>query len=483
MSEKLVSFFARQLQAHVERLESSVSYASTFRDFQAFEVDSGRPGLPFVVWRLGLSAPSASDIAAGAFGEWPVDVIWREFRGADGSLSVKQTSIKTIFLDWPALLEEAAVHSFDVGRMQQALTAAGTPWPDVIITDRLFSDCFRSTPSADLIVNALNFLYHFTEAGGLLISAERSGAPCTFAVNSFFSANGVRPDDVSASAVAWVLYKEPNIYTAKTGPANRSSIFLESTCRRAMEQTLERLPLGTAPEVLDVGVGDGRFSRYIVDGCSARRWRYTGLEIAKHKEMKPRPEWDDLARMVHYDANFLAWNERKYDVVFLLFVLHTFHRWPLYIYQAWRLLRPGGFLLIGTRDDRFTQWIHGEIKIRTSCAPENALESTCRSYWRARWERGVRNFDHIRNALTAAPVWAYACRLGFAEESPVRVRGERTYHFERDHICPADAHAVWNVGRVGVTVQDREALRNFLSPDPIEVRMEEHMNVAIYRKL
>jgi SAM-dependent methyltransferase len=432
------------------------------------------------VWEIGCSG---LDLQALWNKGWSLETDWWRFQATQSDESPGPFRVLKSELDWRSEVERSSEDRFSTAHLERLLAGIGSAWPDIIVsTNFLATLASRAQPWLPGL--AINFLYHFLEAGGMLLGVEpRDIASSGDALQEFAGANGGESVFHSDSCVAVKIVKEANIYIPPTiKVANRKSIFDEATCRASVQEAMSRLPLQTGAEVLDVGVGDGRFSKYILANCKESGWLYTGLEMTSKKEMHPSTA--ELDGYVHDGCNFFTYAPgRKFDAVFLFFVLHTFKHWPLYLYRALGLLAPGGYLLLSGRTDSFIKWTHGAFDRAAPDGGRSLIEDVCRSYWAARDCLGARNYDQVDTITSPERQVRLAETMGFVEVASVMKETQRVYHLERAHICPSgDYPAYWNVGRIGVTKQDEPYLQAAFKPESVEELLDENMLIFILRK-
>ena len=178
------------------------------------------------------------------------------------------------------------------------------------------------------------------------------------------------------------------------------------------------------------------------------------------------------------DAAFTPSYER-YSAVFLFFVLHSLKFWQLYIYRAWELLQDGGYLVLGFRDDNFCYWLHGVFTDSIASCIKDAMHG----YWARRCALGIRNYDQMFNVISPVLSIRVAEDLGFVTEDTIRVSNVREYQVLRNHFCwTGEEPAYWNIARVGVSVQDAQALAGSFAPQAVDDTLNETMVVFIMKK-
>jgi SAM-dependent methyltransferase len=434
------------------RLESQGLYSGLLSDFQA----SGRQhGIrhPVVIWTIGDTNLRVAAQDAG----WDLETNWIEV-----SCPAQESAFLARFR--PPFLS--------VAETIELKDHFGGSWPDVIAAS---VSAIRDLRTATALTTTLNDLYHLLEPGGLLmISGEHEQ------LTQFMARN----DGTSPFSGLWALEKESNIYTSThLKIANRKGVFDSVSCRRAVQAAFKQLPTNGGASILDVGVGDARFSRHIFHSAKARNWRYTGLELSSHPSM--HPESAELSRYVCFATNYFAWDTGEaYDAIWLLFVMHSFRHWPLYLFKASQLLKPGGHIVLSFRSDDFTRWTHGQFL--ASDPADDPVRITCERYWRKRSELGIRFFDQMANVLSPAPVLKIAEQMGFnvVGRPPMdRIIERRHYRLRKADFCPIHGEPVfWNIGRIGVSTDDESALHGSFQPELVESTLDEITEIQVLRR-
>jgi SAM-dependent methyltransferase len=374
--------------------------------------------------------------------------------------------------------------------LQRICTELGGRWPDILILDLNLD---RRDSGLDLM-DALARAYHVVEPGGVLaIPLDRlesaAVARITAALQELLAD---RPKEELESLLEPILQpadgmltlrKENSIYLSPhVHIAHRERIFQPETCQLAVERTVDRLDLQAGARLLDVGVGDGRFSQHFLRAADRLGWVYTGLEMTPHPELQPQTS--ELTERTRFATNFFSLDpsEEQYDVIVLFYVFHALRLWPLFLYQAARLLRPGGKVLISNRTDSFLRWTHGDLRPDEFAAPQQGASPIlvqCRNYWRERAACGLRVPDQISTATDPDRCVRAAEQFGLTLKERIQPETQRHYKFWRTDLCPDDGGpAMWNVGRVGVTSRDLRRLRSAFSADYAEDTLPENVIVS-----
>jgi ubiquinone/menaquinone biosynthesis C-methylase UbiE len=118
------------------------------------------------------------------------------------------------------------------------------------------------------------------------------------------------------------------------------------TIRQWLDEIAKHLPTAAGLTVLDLGCGTGRFTAPLARRLSAR---VVGLDsAAKMLAVAAQTLGDAGAVLVRGTADLLPFSDRSFDVVFLSMILHHIRSSPSAIAETWRVLKPGGKLLIRT---------------------------------------------------------------------------------------------------------------------------------------
>lgn len=113
-----------------------------------------------------------------------------------------------------------------------------------------------------------------------------------------------------------------------------------------VDMLLEISSVERGMRVLDVGCGTGRFALPLSEITGAS---FTGMDVsrsmlarARENDPKGRIEW------VEGRAEELPFKDRAFDMVFMVYVIHQIEEKARAISEAYRVLRPGGRLVLLT---------------------------------------------------------------------------------------------------------------------------------------
>ncbi len=145
--------------------------------------------------------------------------------------------------------------------------------------------------------------------------------------------------------------------------------------------------------ILDVGVGDGRFSRFFYEMCKKQGWNYHGVEIRNESNFTNHTFLNDLMKKkVAFGSNFFALSsEIKYDAILCFFFFHMYKFHQLTLYKLFQLLKPGGVVAIAIRNDNFAKWRNNYI----TRYDNHPLAKILKEYWDLRNNVGIRNYDSL----------------------------------------------------------------------------------------
>ncbi|HEY6350715.1 MAG TPA: class I SAM-dependent methyltransferase [Candidatus Angelobacter sp.] len=490
-----------RMMRYLRRLRST--YSACLEQYQ--KQRSGE--LPLVVWQLGTDSGKGPELARLISSDWPLETKWLHLRSSEptkGGASCKYRKIEYFPISTDIIAQgKEAVARFTVARMQTLLGEINSQcglvkaddelagmigklreeiWPDVVIVDGFVSHhILKLDPES--VQDYLNFLFHFLDPGGILILSEPTHADLKREIGEFLDSN--RGALVcSETRMIGELHKEPNIYMDHSLKiADRKAIFKADICEDIILHSISGMELseGSGKRILDVGVGDGRFSRHIARVSQMRGWLYQGIDASPHEEFHSTHA--ELKGLVQLDSNFFQFKPGyQYGAVFMFFILHSFKHWQLYLYKAWQLLEDGGYLVVGMRHDNFTYWLNGIFLLDSGVSP---IREIWENYWSVRQQLGLRNPIQMLTAVWPTLSIEAAEKLGFefVREGPLMASGLRHYSMQMDDLRPAEDKPVfWNIARVGVTAQDRRCLIKELESRSYEDNLYETEVALVFQK-
>ena len=99
--------------------------------------------------------------------------------------------------------------------------------------------------------------------------------------------------------------------------------------------------VGHGGTVLELGIGTGRIARPVADaGCQV-----VGIDVSAEMMLKAREK--DIERLVRGSILNLPFQNASFDGVMVIHVLHHIADWRLALTEAWRILKPGGVMILG----------------------------------------------------------------------------------------------------------------------------------------
>jgi SAM-dependent methyltransferase len=207
-------------------------------------------------------------------------------------------------------------------------------------------------------------------------------------------------------------------------------------------------------KVLDVGVGDGRFSKFIIKECELKQWQYKGVELKSPEKIEGLPGNIKNKGIIFNQNYFKIDPQEKFDIIFLLFMLHIFTHWHLAIKYAHELLNPGGTLVLGFRYDLFSMWRH-DIFIDNF---DSKIKEILKNYWRMRNERGWFLSPKLLNNLYNKEPIDFAIKNGFQLHNIVLKSNILKYYFKYEDLEPS--RRKWSFACLGYTPYDSEILKS-----------------------
>ena len=118
--------------------------------------------------------------------------------------------------------------------------------------------------------------------------------------------------------------------------------------RRLYPHVLAALDGVREGELLDVGCGTGALARLVLEQGPKRR--VTGVDLAPGMVAHARASlaaFGDRARIAEADSERLPFHEESFDAAYCN---DTFHHYPdpgKAVFEIWRVMRPGGLLVVG----------------------------------------------------------------------------------------------------------------------------------------
>ena len=113
-----------------------------------------------------------------------------------------------------------------------------------------------------------------------------------------------------------------------------------------LDEIAKHVPAKAGLSILDLGCGTGRFAAPLAHRFSAR---VVGLDLAASMlAVAAQTLGNSGAALVRGTADALPFADASFDVVFLSMTLHHIRSSPSAIGEIWRVLKPGGKLLVRT---------------------------------------------------------------------------------------------------------------------------------------
>lgn len=492
-----------QVLDYIEQLKSDTYYGKSLLAYEDFPKSQNMDGLNLVLWDLGSGLvdwtmfDAFRTISEGS----RLNIIWYRFDKVYKAQAepVAQQKGKVKLIERQLDLFPSGFSTTD---MEKLLKYTDSKWPDIIIAKHFFSrveipsDKIKSQVKLEEVMKDLiNFYFHCLEPGGVFIIADTSSDSAHLEtviqqkVNAgeisaplatywrqglalakerkvkqsiyecLYEGNGGELSLEFDHNFLYVKKKDPNIFaTKRIIKAPRADLFSEDVCKDFILQITEHLDFPKGAQLLDVGVGDGRFSRHLFNVALKKGWGYKGIEILP--ETKISNDVKELDRWVSFKTNFFCLEGReKYDAVFLIFMLHLHKHWKIMLHKAYELLSKGGYLVIGFRPDNFSYWRYGMFLDNF----QSPIKISFQEYWRLREAAGIRNFDQMINNIAPFNAVNIAEELRFKVVDVVKAINVRQYELKKEHFCPGKKDPTyWSFSTLGLTSKDIEYLeRNF----------------------
>lgn len=134
-------------------------------------------------------------------------------------------------------------------------------------------------------------------------------------------------------------------YTKQSAAPATAAHFLR--LRDLLLKVLARRTDDSAVCVADIGCGAGSFSRiFHAAGCNVRSVDINRelIEVARERATRENAEIEFNVG----SATDLPWSDAQFDIVVLPELLEHVHDWERCLYEAARVLRPGGILFVST---------------------------------------------------------------------------------------------------------------------------------------
>lgn len=144
-------------------------------------------------------------------------------------------------------------------------------------------------------------------------------------------------------------YKEKSRATFDAQATTYDTTMQGAHARRLYPHVLAALAgLPDAAELLDLGCGTGALARLVLEQRPASR--VTGLDLAPNMVARARTNllsFGERARVVEGDSDRLPFRDESFDAAYCN---DSFHHYPdpeKSAFELWRVLRPGGLLVVG----------------------------------------------------------------------------------------------------------------------------------------
>lgn len=131
---------------------------------------------------------------------------------------------------------------------------------------------------------------------------------------------------------------------------------------------------------LEPGIGTGRIALPIVE----RGYHYTGVDISENMLNELRCKLADESHhltLINADATALPFNDRSFDVILTVHVLHLIPNWQQALAEIQRVLKPNGIYL----------YSHSRVN---SAKPDDVDDNQQRSEWDQQWKAILANYGY-----------------------------------------------------------------------------------------
>lgn len=533
--ERLYDEIISKLAEYVQELKCN-KYYSTKKLLQEYAKDE-KP-LTLVIWDLGSGFIDWKNyLNKNSFlHENPFSIEWYRL-----DIVYEKDDCKYIQYCWEGKIKFIKVNinllqsSFDTKAMEGLKEKIGSAWPDIIIAKHFFSRLqFRQEENEENVEerakDLINFYYHCLEPEGRFILVDIKhdhpslDSQCSqigkelqqrkiskqfanYWEQGLKNAKNYKVDK-GAKAVFdnhnnqiktynnnynFILIKDkiPNIFMEeihrKNSPVKREKLINADIRKEFILQCLTKISDMPITRILDVGVGDGRFSKYLFSYVQKRSWEYKGIEILcknlfERGENRDCEECENYEKEVAYGTNFFNFNSKeKYGAIFLLFMTHLYKHWQVMIYKAKKLLEKGGYLVIGFRDDVFSFWRYGYFVYDNFKSP---IRDIFKKYWCLRREKGIRNFEQMNNNICPTDVIRFAEKhgIGFKVHDIVKISKVYNYTVSGEDLVPENK-IYWSFSYVGLTKLDKEYLKKEFKCPEISSWLQQSLGAYILKKV
>jgi len=486
-------------------------YNEVLTDYHNFRKSKSKSGITITLWDLGSGLIDWTQF--DSFKEIrnrQVFIKWYRLDKGYKQGDIKRISINNV--EFIPICQDLYPESFDVNGLEKLRRNINSNWPDIIIAKHFFSRIegnlnLNIDLNIESIIKIINFYYHCIEPGGLFIISDVSSSAdfniVKHSITEKRASNEISDDFADYWFNGLCLAKNRSIERAikkcfgeieQTINHNFihletkiSNMFVENKIKKTPRKlafsatndlykdlilkTVEKLNLKEEHRILDVGVGDGRFSSHLKEISKLKKWEYCGLDIIKKQcEIEG----------VRWECNFFALKEQeKYSAVFLIFMLHLYKHWELMIHKAYDLLAPNGYLVIAFRDDHFAYWRYGILGDNFN----SPVKSKLMDYWEQRKKLGIRNYDLLLNATYAFHTVNFAEEMGFKVLEVIKVNKVGTIKITHEDILPNSNALRWSFPVIGVSNVDIENLKKRITHFSVSDDLYESVVAYILQKV
>lgn len=260
---------------------------------------------------------------------------------------------------------------------------------------------------------------------------------------------------------------------------SRKALMDKELRRNFIRRIFSELPIKRASSrkirVLDVGFGDLRFSEIIIKEANKFGYQYKGIDI---KNIDKRI----MAKLVSKDVvirkqDFFRMKKEKFDIIFLLFMLHLYRHWHILIDKSKELLNPNGILVIGFRYDLFSLWRYGIFLDNA----KSEIKDVFRKYWELRGRIGWPLYSQFHNNFLPADAIQYCLNKGFRQIDVFSKSKLVNIELNRENLIP-EKRTTWSISFIGLTPFDKEELKYLIGDIKISETVEQTLGAAILKK-